>query len=75
MIQQTIQIGNSVGVIIPKNILEENKIKVGDKIQVDVSPVKTVRKTAKDAVSPELLMWLDGFNKRYKDALQELASK
>jgi putative addiction module antidote len=75
MIQQAIQIGNSVGVIIPKSVLAEKNIKVGDKIQVDVSPVKSIRKSAMDAVSPELLMWLDGFNKRYKDALQELASK
>jgi putative addiction module antidote len=75
MIQQAIQIGNSVGIIIPKSVLAEKNIKVGDKIQVDVSPVKSVRKSTKDAVSPELLIWLDGFNKRYKDALRELASK
>lgn len=75
MIQQTIQIGNSVGIIIPKNVLEENKIKVGDKVQVDVLPVKPLRKKTNSTVSPELLRWLDGFNKRYKDALQELASK
>lgn len=75
MIQQTIQIGNSVGVIIPKNVLEENKIKIGDKVQLDVSPVKSPRKSIKPTVSPELLVWLDGFNKRYKKSLQELASK
>lgn len=75
MIQQTIKVGNSIGVIIPKNVLKENKIKVGDKVQIDVLPVKPLRKTSKSTVSPELLTWLDGFNKRYKNALQELASK
>jgi len=75
MIQRTIQIGNSVGVIIPKNVLEEHGIKVGDKIRIDVLPVKPPRKSTKPAISQELLTWLDGFNKRYKNALQELASK
>ena len=63
MIQQTIQIGNSVGVIIPKNVLEEKKIQIGDKVNIDIEPVKKSRKI-KPAVSPELLLWLDGFNKR-----------
>ncbi|OIP57792.1 MAG: hypothetical protein COX79_03115 [Candidatus Levybacteria bacterium CG_4_10_14_0_2_um_filter_36_16] len=81
MTQTVINIGNSQGVIFPKEILNKLKIKKGDELNVDledddrvVFSKKGFKKT-KAKVSPELLMWLDGFNKRYKNALQELASK
>ncbi len=71
MIQQTIQIGNSIGVIIPKNVLEENKIKVGDKIQVDVKPV---RKSA-GGVDARFMKMADEFIEEHKDVLQALANR
>ena len=39
MIQKTFQAGNSVAVIIPKKVLEEKRIKVGDKVNITVDPV------------------------------------
>lgn len=71
MIQQTIQIGNSIGVIIPKNILKEKKIKVGDKIHVEVKPV------AKNAgnVNPRFMQMVEEFTESHKDVLAELANK
>lgn len=81
MIQNVINIGNSQGVILPKKILSKLKIKKGDAVDIDleddnrvVISKKGVKKT-KTRLSPELLTWLDAFNKRYKNALQELASK
>lgn len=71
MIQQTIQIGNSVGVIIPKSVLEENKIKVGDKIQVDIKPVK---KSA-GGVDGKFMKMADEFIEEHKDVLQALANR
>ncbi len=71
MIQQTIQIGNSVGVIIPKNILEEKNIKVGDKIQVDIKPVE---KSA-DGVDAKFMKMADEFIEEHKDVLQALANR
>jgi len=71
MIQQTIQIGNSVGVIIPKNVLEENKIKVGDKIQVDVKPVKK----SVGGVDAKFMKMADEFIEEHKDVLQALANR
>ena len=71
MIQQTIQIGNSVGVIIPKNILEEKRIKVGDKIQVEIKPVK---KSA-GAVDARFMKMADEFIEEHKDVLQALANR
>jgi putative addiction module antidote len=81
MTQNVINIGNSQGVILPKKILSKLKIKKGDAVDIDleddnrvVISKKGVKKT-KTRLSPELLTWLDAFNKRYKNALQELASK
>lgn len=81
MTQTIINIGNSQGIILPKDILNKLNIKKGDVLDIDleddgrvVISKKGLKKT-KAKVSPELLVWLDGFNKRYKDALQELASK
>lgn len=71
MIQQTIQIGNSVGVIIPKNILDENKIKVGDKIQVDVKPIKK----SVGSVDAKFMKMADEFIEEHKDVLQALANR
>ncbi|KKQ75413.1 MAG: hypothetical protein US96_C0011G0011 [Candidatus Woesebacteria bacterium GW2011_GWB1_38_5b] len=71
MIQQTIQIGNSVGVIIPKNVLEENKIKVGDKVQVDVKPVKK----SVGGVDAKFMKMADEFIEEHKDVLQALANR
>lgn len=72
MIQQTIQIGNSVGVIIPKNVLKEKKIRVGDKVQVDVEPIKKGRKTT---LTPQFLDWVDKYIENNRPALEELANK
>ena len=71
MIQQAIQIGNSIGVIIPKNILEEKNIKVGDKIQVDVKPVKK----NVGGVDAKFMKMADEFIEEHKDVLQALANR
>ena len=71
MIQQTIQIGNSVGVIIPKNVLEEKKIKVGDKIKVEVKSVKKIV----GGVDARFMKMADEFMEEHRDVLQALANR
>jgi len=67
MIQKTIQVGNSVAVIIPKKILEEKRIKVGDTVSVSIDPIFTTDK--------ELHLITQKLIKQYKQALVELANK
>lgn len=71
MIQQTIQIGNSVGVIIPKNVLEEKRIKVGDRVQLDVKPVKKYV----GGVDTKFMKMVDEFIEEHKDVLEQLAHR
>ncbi len=81
MTQTIISIGNSQGIIIPKEILNKLKVKKGDVLDIHLEDDDRVvvskkgTKKTKANISPELLAWLDGFNERYKNALQELASK
>lgn len=81
MTQTIISIGNSQGIIIPKEILNKLKVKKGDILDIQLEDDNRVVVSKKDTkktkanISPELLIWLDGFNERYKSALQELASK
>lgn len=83
MITQTIyQAGNSVAVTIPKNILEELKLKVGQKVIVEkstqsnsmiISPVVKVK--VPNAIFGEFKKWLSGFLEEDKKLLQELANR
>lgn len=67
MIQKTFQVGNSVAVTIPKKVLEEKRIKVGDSVNISVDPVFTADRDIHD-LTQKLI-------KQYRQALEELASK
>ena len=67
MIQKTFRAGNAVVVTIPKKILEEKGIKVGDAVNFSVDPIFTVDKEIHD-LTQKLI-------KQYRPALEELASK
>lgn len=67
MIQKTIQVGNSVAVIIPKKVLEEKMIKVGDSVNVSIDPVFIADQKIHD-LTQKLI-------NQYRSALEELASK
>ncbi|MBI3283055.1 AbrB/MazE/SpoVT family DNA-binding domain-containing protein [Candidatus Curtissbacteria bacterium] len=67
MIQKTIQVGNSIAVIIPKKVLEEKNIKIGDSVNFSVDSVFTADKEIHE-LTQKLI-------KQYRSALEELASK
>lgn len=71
MMQQAIQIGNSVGIIIPKNVLEEKGIKIGDKLHVDIKPIEK----SVSGVDIKFVKMVDEFIEEHKDVLEQLAHK
>ena len=71
MIQQLISVGNSVGVIIPKNVLKEKNINIGDKVELDIKPVKPVAK----GVDVRFMKMVDEFISDHVDVLRELAKR
>ena len=66
------KVGNSLGVILPKQLIDELHLKTGDKVSIE-------RKGANleiRPVDPEFEEWAEAYrevNKDYKDVLKELA--
>ena len=82
MEQKVIQIGNSVGVVIPQPLRRKIGLKPGDKVEVEEGAYheevvirKNGTKVNRSTVTPEFMSWLEGFNKKYSSALRELAKK
>lgn len=82
MEQTIIRVGNSVGVILPKTVRDQVGFKPGDKVFVEPDRnghSLVLHKKGKGikpiTITPEFYNWLEGFNKRYGKALQELARK
>lgn len=83
MQQKVIQIGNSAGIIIPKLLLEQASLKVGEELMLEVVPsrqsilIRKEGKKNKDIFSLTLgfFVMLEDFNKKHGKALRELAKR
>jgi hypothetical protein len=60
-----------VGVVIPKNILNEKNSKVGDKVQVDIKSLKKVV----GGVDAKFMKMVDEFIEEHKDVLEQLVHR
>jgi putative addiction module antidote len=66
------KIGNSMGVILPKQLIEELHLKKGDKLNITLKG----KNVELSPVDPEFEEWAEAYrqvNKDYKDVLKELA--
>lgn len=80
--QKLFKTGNSVVVTIPKQLLDDLKLKDGQEVtlagdnldQTIIISGKTKKKVPL-GITPEFLKWLDSFNSKYGPALKELARK
>ena len=80
MSQKVIQIGSSVGITIPRAILEEMRVQVGDAVEVSAHPEQHVisikpQKGGKAIANKDLVVWAEDAIKRYRPALDALADK
>ena len=73
MIQKIIKVGNSYAVTIPKDVVNEIQLEVGQRVQVSIQPVTSG--AIETQITPEFYSWLKSFNKKYKTVLTELAKK
>lgn len=67
MRQKIIRVGNSAAVIVPKKILEEKGLKVGEEADIDVRPTFEA--------DPEIHELTKKIIKNYRPALEELAKR
>lgn len=82
MNQTVIKIGNSLGIIIPQRLREENGIAAGDTIALHQAQNKgdillsKVKKTIKPSkLTTRFAQMVDEFMTEHEDVLQELAKK
>ena len=66
------KIGNSYGVILPKEVLEHLQVREGDEVYASSMP-EGVALTSGDPAFAAAMEHFDDFMHRYKNALRELA--
>ena len=69
------RVGNSLGILLPKELLEELRVQEGDELSFDKAS-GTYKVTPMPAVDPEFERAMEVFRSvtdRYKNALRELA--
>jgi antitoxin component of MazEF toxin-antitoxin module len=71
MQRKLIKVGTSAAVLIPKALMDEQGIKIGDTIHVEVSKKASV--VNKSALDPAVLEWTKKIRSRYAPLLKKLA--
>lgn len=84
MLQKIVQVGNSAAVIIPKPLLEEMGLDVGDRIvvrttrrplKVEIVPKKKDLLGKGSGITKSFARSVDQFIQKYRPALEELAKR
>lgn len=74
-IQKAIKVGSSVAVVIPKKSLKALGIKPGTQVALDIDEDSSTLTVSRASITrDELLEWSGRFVKRYRKALERLAS-
>ena len=66
------RVGNSVGVVLPKEVLTHLKVEEGDTLTLTEAP-DSVRLSAADPEFAKSMAVFERLNRRYRNALRELA--
>lgn len=79
MKQKIIKIGNSAGIILPKEAKRELGIKLGDNVLVAVQnasmTITPIKEKTNDDVDPKFAKMVDEFINDHEDVLKELAKR
>lgn len=77
MTQKVLKVGTSAAVTIPKSILADLNLSIGDQVRVEVDAKRrTLLVTpAQPSNNQELLDWTKKFTTRYRPALEALSKK
>ena len=77
MEQKIIQIGNSVGIILPQIIRQQLRLNIGDKILISKTGDRLILSQSKKenakGVNAKFVKIVDEFMEEHKDVLEELA--
>ncbi len=78
MLQKVIQIGNSLGIIIPQALQKNSPLKKGDVIDIEKNDGKyivTLKKKITGGVDAKFMKMVDEFMDEHVDVLKELANR
>lgn len=76
MTRKILQIGDSAGITIPKDLLKKLGLKVGESVELqEENGAVMLKKPQSEVVDKELLSWTDEFIDTHREALEELADK
>ena len=67
------KIGNSVGVVLPKEALAQLRVAEGDTLYMTEGPDNTLRVSAANPEFAKSMAVFESLNRRYRNALRELA--
>lgn len=67
------KIGNSTGVVLPKEALARLQVAEGDTLYVTEGPDNTLRLSASNPEFAKTMAVFESLNRRYRNALRELA--
>ncbi|MEM6821102.1 MAG: AbrB/MazE/SpoVT family DNA-binding domain-containing protein [Verrucomicrobiota bacterium] len=67
------KIGNSLGIVLPKEALAQLKVKEGAKLYLTEAPEGKIEVTAADEEFAKIMEVADDLMHRYRNALKELA--
>lgn len=73
MQRKLIKVGSSAAVLIPKALLEEQGVKIGDMVEMDLR--KNDHKAAKrqTVIDPRVIQWTDDFIEKHRGLLKKLS--
>lgn len=69
MQRKVIRVGTSAAVLIPKAVMDERNLQIGDTIDLDFSGT-----SSNSIVDPALIEWTDAFIKKNRGLLDKLAN-
>lgn len=80
MIQKVIQIGTSIGVVIPKHVAQKTGVRVGDEIElIETTDGRLVfektQPAAQNIVSPDVVAWTNDFIQENRELLDRLKDR
>lgn len=71
MQRKLIQVGTSAAVLIPKSVMVERGMRIGDMVEIEV--VKKGKSIPKTDIDPEVVQWTNHFIEKYRPLLKKLA--
>lgn len=73
MQRKLIKVGTSAAILIPKAILDEQGVKIGDMVDVELRKNDAKGAARQTVVDPRVIEWTDEFIEKHQAVLKKLA--